>query len=116
MVVAEYLTPWLLPVLWAQQEVPGFRRGAVTRELRGALWGRYKYIWSSDSRHELYDLAEDPGETRNLIAAEPGVAGRFDGRLRRWAESVPDYVPTGKFIPDLPGEIAQQLKALGYFQ
>lgn len=117
MVVAEYLTPWLLPVLWADTNVPGFDRGEVVRELRGAYWGpRYKFIWSSDGRHELYDVAVDPAESHNLASREPGVAGRFGGRVEHWARGVPPYVPTGKFMPDLPREVAEQLRALGYFE
>ena len=29
--------------------------------------GPHKLIWAEDGRHELYDLAADPGERENLI-------------------------------------------------
>jgi arylsulfatase A-like enzyme len=115
-VVAEYLTPWLLPVLWAQTNVPGFQKGPVVRQLRGAVWGHYKLIWSSDGRHELYDLRADPLETRNLAEDAPGLVALVQDKLARWVGSVPEYEPTGELVPDLPREVAQQLRALGYIQ
>lgn len=42
---------------------------------KSLVMGRYHYIWGEDRREELYDLASDPGENRNVIvaAAEEGV-------------------------------------------
>jgi hypothetical protein len=42
---------------------------------RSALYlERWKVIRSSDGRHELYDLASDPREERNLFAERPKEA------------------------------------------
>ena len=41
----------------------------------------FKYIHSSDSRHELYDLAGDPAETTNLIASDPQRAAHLAKQL-----------------------------------
>ncbi|MBI4515839.1 MAG: sulfatase [Deltaproteobacteria bacterium] len=35
-------------------------------------------------REELYDLANDPGETQNLLAAQPQIAARLRQRLREF--------------------------------
>lgn len=49
------------------------------------LGGRWKY--SRDRHHRrsaLYDLASDPGETRDVSAREPAVARRLAAVLSRW--------------------------------
>lgn len=59
---------------------------------RGVRTGRYKYIRTYDSGLfkrppcELYDLADDPGETRNLAAILPDVAAELQAKLDRWVE------------------------------
>jgi arylsulfatase A-like enzyme len=37
---------------------------------------------------ELFDLWTDPGETKNLLESEPGVARKLQARLREWQQSV----------------------------
>ncbi|TAH48423.1 MAG: hypothetical protein EYC68_20875 [Chloroflexota bacterium] len=54
------------------------------RSLRMIRTECHKYIWASDGRHELYDLRDDPGETRNLIRREPELAVQLDRRLKEW--------------------------------
>jgi arylsulfatase A-like enzyme len=39
-------------------------------------------------RWELYDLAADPKESRDLLAAEPGRAEKMKAELVAWLESV----------------------------
>ncbi len=54
-----------------------------------------------DNHIELYDLANDPGETRDLAASLPKDAERLRNKLKAWRESVdarmprpnPAYVP-----------------------
>lgn len=41
------------------------------RQLKAIRGDRYKLIWTSDGRHELYDLQDDPAETVNLAPSEP---------------------------------------------
>jgi arylsulfatase A-like enzyme len=43
---------------------------------------RYNVIEDPDSRIELYNLAEDPGETTNVVEAYPEVERRLDALLR----------------------------------
>ncbi len=37
-------------------------------------------------RYELYDLANDPGERENVLAAHPEIAARLQGMLEEWRE------------------------------
>jgi arylsulfatase A len=57
--------------------------------------GNLKLIeWYEDRRVELYDLARDHGEKRNLVAERPAFAAHLRDRLARWRESVGAQMPT----------------------
>jgi arylsulfatase A-like enzyme len=51
------------------------------RRLRAIRSDGWKLIWGSDGRHELYHIAIDPGETRNLVAEEPARVAELTARL-----------------------------------
>jgi tetratricopeptide (TPR) repeat protein len=74
-------------------------------ELFSVIEGERHYIKGPDP--ELYDLAADPGETRNILRAERQVARSLDGRLAGYA---------GELVA--PGEVDEstrrELEALGY--
>jgi arylsulfatase A-like enzyme len=75
--------------------------------------GRWKYIESrEESRFELYDLAADPGERRNVVAAAPREAASLPARLARWVGSAP-ALPAP---PRVGEEEARKLRSLGYVQ
>lgn len=85
---------------------------------RAVLVGSMKYIWSSDERHELYDLGEDPDETRNLYRERPGLAAFLDQRLGAWISSFTPYAIQGEGFSFRPPDrqTREQLKSLGYIQ
>jgi len=67
------------------------------------------------SRFELYDLASDPGETVNLAGRERLELHRLHARLRAWRDRGAgrerlDPTPSR----DLPDEVIQNLRSLGY--
>jgi len=73
--------------------------------------GNYKYIEAP--RPELYDLAEDPGETRNIFRDSRVVAEQLDGRLRRFVERFErPSAPNSGNVPD--PEVIDNLMSLGY--
>jgi N-acetylgalactosamine-6-sulfatase len=49
--------------------------------------GDWKYMWD-DGEEMLVNLAEDPGESRNLLASAPDRAVRLRSLLRDWEERV----------------------------
>jgi arylsulfatase A-like enzyme len=53
---------------------------------------RWKYVWNATAEDELYDLAADPGEVRNLAAmpAYGGELARLRARLVSWMEETRD--------------------------
>jgi arylsulfatase A-like enzyme len=57
--------------------------------------GNLKFIeWYEDGRVELYDLAADPGEQKDLAAERPADAARLRDRLARWRKAVAAQMPT----------------------
>lgn len=56
---------------------------------------RFKYVYRASEEHELYDLAEDPGECRNRIR-DPALARELDG-LR--GQLLDHFVATADVVP-----------------
>ncbi|MCK6446121.1 MAG: sulfatase-like hydrolase/transferase [Planctomycetes bacterium] len=87
--------------------------GARFKRKRAALYlERWKYIRSSDGQHELYDLENDPRETRNLIAEKPELAKTLDERLARF-EAESQAASQAKPV-DVTDEELETLRQLGY--
>jgi arylsulfatase A-like enzyme len=75
----------------------GGRPGAAVRA------GAYKLLeFFEDGRRELFDLARDDGETRNLIEAQPEVARELHGKLEAWRKDVAASVmkPNPAYVPN----------------
>jgi uncharacterized sulfatase len=89
---------WHFPTsMWSRW--PG---GAIRR-------GGYKLIEFFEDHHvELYDLANDPGETCDLARERPDLAASLLGELRRWRLDVGAEMPTPnpRYDPDRSGEFA----------
>jgi len=83
--------------------------------LRGLVWRGHKYVESA--RPELYDLAADPGETRDLLAEAPDAAqAELAAHLaQRLAALRAEHGPLGWAADEAlaPAE-AERLAALGY--
>jgi hypothetical protein len=78
-------------------------------ELVGLRTREWKYVWSP--KPELYDLRQDPGETRNLIAEYPEVAREMERQvvaLRR--------EPGGIDQTAVSRETKAKLRTLGYLE
>jgi arylsulfatase A-like enzyme len=75
---------------------------------------RWKLIASIPSGQvELFDLAEDPGETENLAAAMPAERDRLQAALASWLASTP--VAKSR-VAEIPEEKIEALRALGYIE
>ena len=93
------------PLAYAETLLPKFYMNwAPLRALRD---GRYKLI--DAPRPELYDLAEDPAEARNLYAAEPRKARALREALDALAAS-----GDAMSVQSLDREAMEKLAALGY--
>src|ERR1035437_58938 len=80
-------------------------------ELRGLESTKYHFI--DAPRPELYDLAKDPGEVRNLFTEKKAVSEEMRAKL---AGMIRDY-SAGKELAEKTGldpDLMERLKALGY--
>jgi arylsulfatase A-like enzyme len=92
-------------VLYAESFAPLLDFGwSPLRTIRSGGW---KYI--AAPKAELYDLTRDPGETRNLAAAEPARAAELAGQVDAISTSV---LASGGEAPER--ETLARLQALGY--
>lgn len=77
-------------------------------DLRALRDGRFKYVLAP--RPELYDLGEDPGELRNLAAADAARAAAMRSALLKRIEGETKASATLSVPPD----VLEKLGALGY--
>jgi len=77
--------------------------------------GSWKLVVDPANRDasELFDLARDPGEARNLATSEPERLRAMRERLRAWRRSLP-VAPDREIRESQDQELIEQLKALGY--
>jgi len=94
-------------VAYAETYFPRFHYG--WQHLRAVRDGRFKYIEAP--RPELYDLREDPGESRNLFAS---MAARGQAMHRRLEEIAGSGAQAAPDRENLDPETLQRLAALGY--
>ena len=65
-------------------EAPAF--GRTAKDVASVLWGRWRLV----NGNELYDIAADPGQQRDVAAAHPGVAARMRDHYEQWWAGVGD--------------------------
>lgn len=92
---------WHYPNVWGPTG-PGIGTWSAIRK---DDWKLIYYY--DDSRYELFNLADDIGETKNLAEQEPGKVKLLADQLTAYLKSVnaqiPTYKATGKSVP-MPGE------------
>ena len=81
---------------------------------RSVVQGDYKLIRSTRGVIQLYDIRQDPAETRDLAAAEPALVARLSTVLDRWIAAHPARFTAPR--QELPFEAVQRLRALGYLR
>ncbi len=83
------------------------RRGGTHPARRCARAPSSSFV-ASMAPSELYDLASDPGEARNLAADRPADVRRLEDDLRRWLDSEGAHLPRSNAAYD-PGAFARGL-------
>ncbi len=87
----------------------------LTRMERAIVRGRWKLIESNRGRRDLFDIAADPAETKNLWSTRMDVAWELHRRLREWTVAANSMrPPSTQSTPDPKRRL--NLKALGYAQ
>ena len=75
----------------------------------------WKYFYRPHGRDELYDMRSDRAETRNLVTRRPRVAAAMRGRIiTRLASYGPGATGPLETTKELPPEVQEQLRSLGY--
>jgi arylsulfatase A-like enzyme len=85
------------------------------RDLLAVTTPSFKYVVDFISgAEELYDLKADPGETRNLAAANPAAAREFRERAQRFRRT--QAAKRMGIVPEaeIDEELREQLRSLGY--
>jgi arylsulfatase A-like enzyme len=99
------------PELTAEQIFAFIEHGADRDSAKAVIRGRWKLVWRSDGPIELYDLEDDPHETRNAAAERPELvrelAAALAGGLRAEATPAGPREDGGR-------EFEQALRSLGY--
>jgi arylsulfatase A-like enzyme len=91
-------------------ELRAGRPGGSRAEQIALLHGRWKFIWTADTEHELYDLAADPAELDNAIARRPELAARMRAEIEAWRTAA-HARPAEAALDE---ETQRMLEALGY--
>ncbi len=93
---------------------PAFDPSPYQRRLRAWTDEPHKYVWSSDGRHALYDLARDPAEGRDLSREEPALAARLASDLDAYDATLRRCAPAARPAAAPDPEELERLRALGY--
>lgn len=93
---------------------PGFDIEPFERQLRALRDGDSKFIWSSDGRHELYDLARDPGEVHDRAEGDPASTQRMQERLDAFLAHLDGLGFQRDEAPVPSQEHREMLESLGY--
>jgi arylsulfatase A-like enzyme len=101
-------------VSYLEKEYPDFNWRKYVHEIVALRTRDYKFIWSSEGRHELYDLNRDPEETRNLITVDKARASELRIKTEVWMRSFLREEPNYASDEELEGPVKKRLKALGY--
>lgn len=114
-VLAEYVTPQPSMEVLRERvgDVPAWIH-RYDRGLRSVRTGSWKYVEGTDGSRELYALADDPGETENVVEAYDSVAASLEETLhRRRGEISP--VERGCDV-EFGRDTSERLRDLGYLQ
>jgi choline-sulfatase len=84
------------------------------RDQKAIYDGDYKWIWDSRGRHELYDIAKDPGEEHNLWGTLPEKERKLQAELKPLIEESKQL--SSLRTPELDKELKGRLRALGYIK
>jgi arylsulfatase A-like enzyme len=82
-IVAEYMKP-IQTIERALRHDPDFDYRVWLRYIKTIRNHQFKYIWASDGRDRLFDIAADPGERNNILADRPETAVNLKGRLENF--------------------------------
>jgi arylsulfatase A-like enzyme len=91
------------------------REWPAVGDMFGVRWGAWKYVTApEEGKTELFDLARDPGEARNLAGSSAGVEARLAAAADSWAAR--QRAEAAGLAHAVSAEDAARLRALGYVE
>jgi len=84
----------------------------VFGSMRSVFRSPLKLVWSEGEAPRLYDLAADPGETRDLAPQRVAAVRELAAELEVGVASAPPATAGGE--ASIPDDVLEQLEALGY--
>jgi uncharacterized sulfatase len=119
-VFAEAYTPATLVALMENENPTAIESFRCRSMRRAAYAGRYKLITVGGEPDELFDVIDDPGETKNLLEERPETVRELHGALTRFVEEAEGRRPvnweSARRVSLDDDEISQRLRALGYIE
>lgn len=101
----------------AQRWVPPWARIRAERNQWSGVEPAPVEVWGPPVREALYDLAADPGETRDLSKAKPAEMARLAELLQTYRATCPSPAPGEPRAPSKRSpDDAERLRALGYLE
>ncbi|MEA3402404.1 MAG: sulfatase [Armatimonadota bacterium] len=99
----------------ARKRNPSFDFDRFAGHMAAYIEDGWELISSQTGRNELYHLAEDPGETTDLIDEEPERTRHMREALRQWQERVLPHPVTEGLTEREDPEVRRRLEGMGYF-
>ena len=93
---------------------PDFDVTPINNKQRAIRTLKYEYILSSDGKDELYNIEEDPKETKNLVEQRKDIRDALKGLMDEWLEKLPK-IDKAKSNEEASEEMKKRLEELGYF-
>jgi arylsulfatase A-like enzyme len=98
---------------YLEHAYPHFDWRQYEQELRALRTKEFKYIWSSRTKGEFYNLTSDPWESTNLIAVEKNNSFELRNRMEQWKSS---FIPAKQSTLEVEFDrfVKDKLRKLGY--
>ncbi len=75
-----------------------------------------KYIWSSNGKDEMYDMATDAFEQNNLVEIKPAAVKKLEMELSDWLKSFRPIGTDNEGKMKYSKEVEDRLRSLGYLK
>ena len=86
------------------------------KPIRAAIWKNFKLVYDMQAdRYSLFDLGEDPGETRDVQQGHESTAAQMRDQLRSWMRSEEANAAAPADV-EMTEEETERLRSLGYLE